>query len=287
MKRIIVALLLAALAGQVWGTVGSVISTFYLFRTVEPTSYSSGIYRDSEYVYSFFQYVDILYVSVFTPYGSHADTKGGWEMGLISYPADITRGHLGSSSAAFSIIEADEIWITNDWYNIVQSFPAQRPGGGGPGDIMWDGRYYHVHDGGGKYNLYTAAGALAGQWTVAGWPAGMWGGGSTFTKSFNNAGGRYLFVAGGLGGRDLYCAFNMDDGSLVASFSRPESSFTRRGQEYGDAYPARYGGAIWCHFSRFVSPSYHDHWAYQVDIDARGATNVVPASVGKIKAIYR
>ena len=288
MKRIIVALILAALAGQASATIGSVISSFYIGITIiEPIgSYYRGIYRDSSYVYSLRHIPTMGYLITFTPSGSVVKTEELIFLAPYDYLGDATGCHLGTSYLAFSVTGGDElIYIaTTNNASILQSFGAEGPGGEDPYDIMWDGRYYHVHNNEGRYNLYTPAGSSAGQWTVAGWPAGMWATGSTFSKSFNNASGRYLLVAGGLGGRDLYCGFNMDDGSLVASFSRPPSHLPCYGQHYGDAYPARFGGAIWHHAFSYVT---NEHWAYQVDIDARGATNVLPASIGKIKAIYR
>ena len=281
MKRIIVAVILAALAGQASATIGSVISSFYLGQTTL-LLWPSGIYRDSSYVYHLFSYADVLYLDIDYPNGErYRDLTLLYPLGFDDVPGAMTGCHLGAAYFAFAVYGyGDPIYFaTLSSASIVGSFnPADNY------DIMWDGRYYHVNTGNGVYDRYTTAGAPAGQWTVAGWPAGIWGNGSTFSKSFNYASGRYLFVAGRMSGRDLHCTFNMDDGSLVASFSRPTSSRYCFGQNFGDAYPARYGGAIWYHGYFSLT---EEHWAYQIDVDARGATNVVPASVGKIKAIYR
>jgi hypothetical protein len=282
MKKIIVALLLAALAGQASATLGSIISSFYIGKSNPESipSYYTCIYRDPTYVYGFFIYGGQIVITVRTPTGSRVSAHPFYYE-PYPYPGSMTGSHLGESYFAFSDYECERIYTTDKYGEIAGSFPAEGPGGRDPFDIMWDGRYYHVHNAEGKYNLYTTAGALAGQWTVAGWPAGMRGGGSTFSKSFNNAGGRYLFVVGP--GRSDY-AFNMNDGSLLASWSLPPYPYTCYGQNFGDAYPASYGGALWYH--AFSNPT-DEHWAYQIDVDARNATNVVPASIGKIKAIYR
>ena len=47
--------------------------------------------------------------------------------------------------------------------------------------------------------------------------------------------------------------------------------------------PLNYGAALWLRGSLENSTV----WVYEVDVEARGATSVLPASVGKIKAIYR
>jgi hypothetical protein len=68
-------------------------------------------------------------------------------------------------------------------------------------------------------------------------------------------------------------------GSLVATW-------TFGGQylmhiSYGDSSnPGVYGAAIWG-----VATSPYDVW--EVDIDARGASSVMPASIGQVKALYR
>ncbi len=279
MRKIIAVVCMAALATCAYAEVGSVISSFYIGKTVEPTSYFAAIYRDPAYVYSFWNYIDTAYLRTYTPSGSQVNNV---YLASSTYPGDMTGCHLGAPYFAFSGTESDKIYFARtDNASVLQSFPAKGPGGRDPYDIMWDGRYYHVHSATGVYNLYTPAGALAGQWTVAGWPAGMRAGGSAFSKSFNNAGGRYLFVVSSRD--DLHYVFNMGSGSLLASWGMVTEY--SRGQNYGDAYPASYGGALWYH--GYLTQPPHEHWAYQIDVNARGAASVVPASIGKIKAIYR
>jgi hypothetical protein len=75
----------------------------------------------------------------------------------------------------------------------------------------------------------------------------------------------------------------MGTGSLVGSWPIPFSGFHLAGV-CGDAYPSSYGASLWEITQNDGNNSY---WVYQTDIDARGATNVLPASLGKVKAIYR
>ncbi|MGD8719576.1 MAG: hypothetical protein PVH29_12250 [Candidatus Zixiibacteriota bacterium] len=74
----------------------------------------------------------------------------------------------------------------------------------------------------------------------------------------------------------------MDTGSVVATWLK---SFHNWGSAVcGDAAPSSYGASLWGLSYDWDTDVFT---VYQTDIDARGATNVVPASVGKIKAIYR
>jgi len=279
MKRIIVAVILVGLAGQASATVGSIISSFKIGATTI-LAWPGGIYRDSSYVYCMAKYETIVYLAIYYPYGKwYRDRELLYPIGYDDVPLDMTGCHLGAGYFAFTVSGSGQpiYFATLSSGSIVQSFIP-----GGFSDIMWDGLYYHVGSGSGAYDRYTTAGTPAGQWTVAGWPAGMSGWGSTCSDYFNNAAGRYLFVGST---RDrLHYVFNMNDGSLLASW--PVLHNYWRGQNYGDAYPTSYGGALWYH-GYILTQTPHENWAYQLDVDRRNATNVVPASVGKIKAIYR
>lgn len=286
MRRIIIIVCAAALAACAYAKVGSVISSFYIGKTTEPTSHFQCIYRDPSYVYAMFEYCSEYYINVYKPSGG----KVAWRKVLTSYPyleyfGSTTGCHLGAPYLAFSATENYFPWriytVSTNNGSVVQSFLAEGPGGSNPYDIMWDGLYYNVHSGKGVYNRYTRAGAQAGRWTVAGWPAGLSAGASTFSRCFNNASGRYLFMVSGRD--DLHYVFNMNDGSLLASWGAVTEYCY--GQSYGDAYPRSYGGALWYH--GYIWQENDAHWAYQIDVDARGAALVLPASLGKVKAIYR
>lgn len=278
MRRAIIIVCAAAWAASAYAEVGSLISSFYIGKTKEPTSCFRGIYRDPSYVYAMFWYAREIWIFTYTPSGVEVRTKQVYACYEEDYLGPATGTHLGAPYIAFSAAVLPPMWriyIANvNTGSVAQSFPV------GGSDIMWDGQYYSVQVRNGVYKRYTPAGAEAGEWAVAGWPAGLSGYGSAFSRRFNYAAGRYLFVATFHAGSHF--VFNMEDGSLLASW--PKIPILGYGQSYGDAYPRSYGGALWSHGYVYEGDA---HWAYQIDINARCGGAVLPASLGKVKALYR
>jgi hypothetical protein len=273
---------MAALATCAYAEIGSVISSFYMGYSTYRVWYF-GIYRDASYVYALYDQYDNNYIVKYTPTGSVVN----WPMihhSGFSYYGEADRCHLGAGYLAY--IGDLTLWCAD--YNFCQhvaSFPVVAPTGV-PRNLTWDGQYYYVNtwSDGGVFNRYTPAGALVGTWAAAGWPSGVSAGGVSFSKTFNNASGRYLVA---VAGDNRMYTFNMaDGGSLVGSWLIPAPTYGYRGAVCGDAYPASRGAALWVHYC-FGTGDRPTSWAYQIDINAPGATSVLPASIGKIKAIYR
>ena len=101
--------------------------------------------------------------------------------------------------------------------------------------------------------------------------------GTAYARRGNYGAGPY-FVAGS-GFRDRYCMTTFPGGSLVATWTLPSPYITH--MSYGDSSnPGVYGAAIW-------ATTWSPYDVVEIDIDARNASSVVPASIGKVKAIYR
>ena len=124
------------------------------------------------------------------------------------------------------------------------------------------------------------AGAAAGTWTATGWPGTMTScGGAGFAKAAMSQTGRYL-VCDSFGAGQPGCIIDMSTGSLVRTF--PTWSSNGQGLTVGPGVPTSYGETAWICWYNF-SGVYK--MALQVDLEA--VTAVAPASIGKIKAVYR
>jgi hypothetical protein len=283
MRKIITVVCAAALATCAYAEVGSVISSFYIgYSTYRVWHF--GIYRDASYVYSLYDQYDNTYIYRFTPSGSIKGLSVVYYKGFLEY-GEADHCHLGAGYLAY--LGYTTLWFAdlNLPHHHVASFPVRSPSTWKVNNLVWDGRYYYVNywSDYGVFNRYTPAGALVGTWAVAGWPPGVSAGGVAFSRTFNNASGRYLLAVSS--GDRLY-AYNMDGGSLLGSWRIPPATRGHRGGVCGDAYPSSYGAALWVHYA-FGHGDRPISWAYQIDINARGAASVVPASLGKVKAIYR
>ncbi len=284
MRKIIIIFCAAALAACAYARVGSVISTFYIgYSTYRVWHF--GIYRDSSLVYNLYDQYGDTHICRFTPSGSLVNWHQTiWPPHLYKYGA-ADHCHLGAGY--FAYLGDGFLWCIdlNYRYLPVASFPARSPKEPWPQNLMWDGRYYYVncYSDYGVFNRYTPAGALVGTWAAAGWPTGVSAGGVAFSRTFNNASGQYLLA---VSGDDRIYAFNMAGGALLGSWRIPPATRGHRGAVCGDAYPSSYGAALWVHYN-FGTGDRPTSWAYQIDINARGAASVLPASLGKVKAIYR
>jgi hypothetical protein len=287
MRLIIHMALVVTLAAGAHATVGSVISSFRLGFSLKPPS-PLGIYRDASYVYTVCWHPEVKILWYYTTAGSLVKTV---RMGPATRPpTDTDRCHLGSRY--FSIIT----WWPQPYYlyfadtvtgSVVSSLPISPPGYEDNTVVMWDGAHYYVARlrffGRPEFARYTAKGGYAGTWTPSGWPPDvMYLTGIAFADHACDAAGRYLVARGTDGAaRPRTMIFNMSNGSLVASWSSDLGS--TKGMVYGNSSrPAVYGGALWLHVD-----DGRWSWAYEVDIGARGAASVVPASLGKVKGIYR
>ena len=133
-------------------------------------------------------------------------------------------------------------------------------------------------------NLYTPAGSLAGTWTAAGWPANLHScGGIAYAPKVLNHAGAYIIVSHvfNVGFTEPNCVFTYPGGSLVGSWTAPAEG--DEGSVYGPAYPAAtYGGAYWCDW--YTGSVYE---AVQFDLGNIGGPGVAPASLGRVKALFK
>jgi hypothetical protein len=283
MKRIIAALILTALAGQVWGTVGSIINSINLgySRPLHPHC----IYRDASYIYTMGSVETAMCILQYTTTGSLV--KSIWRMDNYSVK-DLDNCHLGSQYFCGTSWGFPPYWLyffrIADG-SVVGSFTVNPPGSGYNTSVAWDGEYYYVgrERNYGEFARYTPAGASAGTWTPAGWPSTTYYlAGVAISRYACNTEGRYLVAGVAYMGTDnRHFLINMDTGSFITSWSLPLSVGT--GAVCGHStQPSVYGLAYWVQLEDYLY-----EWAYEVDLDARGATSVLPASLGKIKAIYR
>jgi hypothetical protein len=151
-----------------------------------------------------------------------------------------------------------------------------------PQNNFWDGEYYYVNSitEKGRFARYTRNGVRTGTWTCAGWPENMRRcGGAAYAQSGNHGEGPYFVASAGSAGRPC-CITTFPAGSLVSTWHAPFSGSVWH-LAYGDSSnPTTYGAAIW---AINLSPDL----VLEFDIDARGASGLLPASLGKVKAIYR
>jgi len=100
--------------------------------------------------------------------------------------------------------------------------------------------------------------------------------GAEYAQCGNNASGPYFLA--GAGYSDWYCMTTFPGGSLVATWRLGSPYLTH--MSYGDSSnPGVYGATIWA--------TTNSRNVREIDIDARNAAGILPASLGKIKAIFR
>jgi len=263
-------------AAPAHGTIGSIISSFSI------DSFSQyGIYREGGYVYLSRNYNNYNYLRKLTTSGSSVASfqlLGGDPYPLIGG----SRTHLGAGYIGLydwdpGIDDYFRIFSTSIGGAPVASFRVA----GDLFNFFWDGEYYYFNRPGDRnlFVRYSRTGVSAGSWTCAGWPASMtYCYGAEYARRGNYGEGPY-FVAGSSSAYTPYCMTTFPGGSLVATWMLPSPYLTRL--SYGDSSnPGLYGASIW---ALTVSP----YSVREIDIDARNASTVVPASLGKVKAIYR
>jgi hypothetical protein len=266
-------LVAAALAAPASGTIGSVISSFYI-----PDTARNGIYRESNYVHTVQKDGGYNYIRTYNTSGSYLSRVAidGWnEIALYSG----SRTHLGTAYIALCDREDNllKIFSVTRGGAPVASFTVMN----GPYNCFWSGEYYYVNprEDKGRFVRYTRNGASAGAWTCSGWPAIMpLCGGATYAQCGNNSKGPYFVASPDTSGRPC-CITTFPGGSLVRTWMVPGREVKHLA--YGDStQPGTYGAAVWAILN--------NPWmVVEFDIDARNASAVLPISIGKVKAIYR
>lgn len=257
--------------------IGSIIRSFFMTGTSTP--YALGIYRDSSYVYGI----------------GYAGASSG---ALIRFTATGSSAGSVSITGCGTVRGADKAHLGNGYLSIADAGLARvliyRTSGGSPVtsfsasgspwtmNVFWDGTYYctNGYSNRGTYYRYTSTGSSGGTWTCAGWPSSMtYNGGAAYAQMGNNSTGPYFVACSWSSGQPMVMT-TYPAGSLVRTWSMPSSN--GNGLCYGDSSsPGTYGAAIWANW--YTGSLY----AYEIDIDARGGSNVQPTSLGKVKSLYR
>lgn len=281
MRAIRLAAASCLVAGAALAGFGSVISSFRVASPGGAFGRAAGIYRDGSYVYCIAMKGDDEYLCRYTPQGSLVSTV---KLPNVFYvPGDAEACHLGSGYFAVGDRQRWRVNFINKFSGtVVRTLEVSGPGGSDPGVVVYNGwRYFIGSRGGmGEYRVYTAAGSFVRNWWASGWPTSMDGtGGATFADRALGRDGKYL-VASIPWGTGVSCIIDMTNGSLVRMWSDAPLRIT--GAAYGkSSQPAVYGYVYWViHEERDI------YTAREVDLEASRPA-VVPASIGKVKAIYR
>ena len=256
---------------------GAVISSFRMTGVAKP--YALGIYRDASYVYGLIHGSSQNYLYRFTAAGTRVSS---YVLNGTSTPRDACRAHVGAGYLAFVDATKRHLLVFPvTGGSAVTSFPVA--GASFPLNCFWDGTYYYVNGPSdlGKFNRYEETGAAAGTWSCAGWPDGMtYCGGAAYADYGNNAPGPYFVATSWLGGEPM-CMTTFPGGSLVRTWTPPLEN--ANGLAYGkSSRPATYGDAVWAAW--FTGSSLY---AFEFDVAARTKPAVEPASIGRIKSLYR
>jgi hypothetical protein len=257
--------------------IGAVISSFRMTGTAKP--YALGVYRDSSYVYGLVHGSSQNYLYRFTAGGTRVSS---YVLSGTSTPRDACPAHVGSGYLAFVDATKRHLYtfpVTGG--SAVASFPVA--GAPFPLNCFWDGSYYYVNGASdlGVFNKYTETGTPDGAWSCTGWPDGMtYCGGAAYAEKGNNGSGPYFVACSWLGGEPM-CMTTFSGGSLVRTWTPPPEN--GNGLAYGkSSLPGTYGDAVWAAW--FTGSA---QYAYEFDIAARSKPAVEPASIGKIKSLYR
>jgi hypothetical protein len=276
-KRLTITYLVVAVAflaaAPARATIGSVISSFAI-----SSSSRNGIYGEGNYVYLSERITGYDYIGKYTVSGSFV-TRVEIDRGN-PYPLyGGSRTHLGSGYVALYdyYINYLKIFSTTKGGAPVASFSAP----GNTFNFFWDGAYYYFNRPAdrGRFVCYSSSGVYIRAWTCAGWPSSMtYCYGAEYAKRGNRGAGPY-FVAGAGSPSRPYCMTTFPGGSLVGTWTLPSPYLAYL--SYGDSSnPGVYGAAIW-------GSTWSPYSVYEIDIDARNASKLVPVSVGKVKALYR
>jgi hypothetical protein len=264
-KRIIaIAGALACAAACSWAGPGSVISSFSVYG-----DFPTGVYRDGDYVYMF-DSAPFHTAAKYTPAGS-----------LVEWIPFSTRGRVFE--------DPDHSYLGTPYMSVaVESGVVTYPKTGGP-PARWDhldlietvgyahrpgSPYYFIAVWPGDSDIYVCRFNTAGSLVSSFEP--YYGIKLAATDRFAGVSGDYLITYGG-----VTCAVREAGGSLVATFGQ-EAAYLLYGGTAGPGYPASYGTTLWV----LRSPAQND-MVYQIDLGNGTASAVAPASLGRVKALFR
>ena len=256
---------------------GSVISSFRMSGLAKP--YALGIYRDRGYVYGVMYSRGTNYLYRFTAAGTRVSS---YVINGTSTPRGADHAHLGLGYLALVDAVSRKLYVfRTTGGSAVTSFSIA--GSPYPFNCFWDGTYYYANGPANRGTFYRldSAGASAGTWTCSGWPDAMtYCGGAAFARRGNEAAGPYFVGASWSAGEPM-CMTTFPGGLLVATWTPP--AHNANGLVYGDSSnKAAYGAAVWAGW--YAADGVY---AMEFDVGARGGAAVAPASLGRVKALYR
>jgi hypothetical protein len=249
---------------------GSLISSFKTIETGDPPL---GAYRDAFHVYVIHMTPLFQYAMKCTPTGSF--------IGLCSYfpgyryvPEDPDHSFLGSSYITLAVKtgvvtyrKAGGSPVRWDHVELTETLGyAHRPGS----------PYYFVGVASGSHDLdcvvyrFNTGGSLVSSFVS------NYGLRLAATDRFAGVAGEYLITYGG-----STCGVYEPAGSLVATFNSEAGSLY--GGAAGPGYPASYGTTLWALWMR---PP-RDFVVYQIDLGNGSPPAITPASLGKVKTLFR
>ena len=264
------ALLCAALPASAFGTLGSVISSFRVGDILRSVVYNVG--RDDTYVY----YV-IADMAPYCLYYRLPGGGGGGGIGIGSFPA----GHGDADASTLGLGYFADIyregssgpWAVTDFDistgSVVASWaPFSNMKGYAYNPTR---RIRYVGDENGYVHRYNAAGSLLNSFPT---PDGILG--LAATEEFAGNHGEYIIVT-----KAHYWYVFTAQGVEVTRVEVPWSNGGIGESACGPGYPSGYGTTLWC--LGFIG--LYDMYVFQISM--HNATAIVPASVGRIKALYR
>jgi hypothetical protein len=268
---LVIAGALAFAAAAAWPGPGSVISSF---RVSGGGDEALSAYRDADYVYAIFLSPMFSYARLYSPVGSYVRESGAWIGRYV--PEDADHSVLGSSyiTLAYELgvatyrIETNGVPVRWDHQNLFETLAyAHLPGSPYYYLGVWVAPHYTEYF---VYRFSTAGSLISSFEPSHGFKLAA-------TDRFAGAAGEYLIAYGG----SDPCGVYDPAGSLVASFDH-EAGRSLYGGTAGPGYPASYGTTLW------AMATYATYGViYQIDLGNWNPSAVAPASLGKVKALFR
>jgi len=257
-----VAALAAALTSQ--AAAATVVSSFRM--TGAGTPEATGIYRDWTYVYGILYSAGADYLVTYTPAGSVVRSA---TLPRSDAPRDADHSTLGGGYV--DVFDFGKKMLVT--YKKNAEFVSEKP-------LPSDTTAYAYIPGSSKYFIardemvfrYTTNDVLVNKFYAGGYIGGL-----AAAPVYDGKNGEYVII--GRSGAGGYSYVYTGGGSLVDSFVVPGSG--TYASVVGRAEPKESQRAYWC-----IQRIGTGRWAYQVDVGGT-APAVAPASMGKVKAIYR
>jgi hypothetical protein len=253
-SKVCIVIAAACAAAPTFGAVGDVISSF-------PWPNARNAYRDADYVYC------VVGTNTLRRY-----TAGGSLVGTVALSgltAADDADHCVAGGGRMTVLGGSnqifEYRLSNG--SLIRSYAAPPSTTGYA--YFPAGAYVYVHSE--TYiNRYTTAGSFVSSFQVS-YSAGP----IAATNRFNDRAGDYVIVGSRIA---LSASVYTGTGSLVRSFVMPAVTY---GCVCGPGAPSSRGTTYWCNLRMGT-----DFYAYQIDLGNTNAA-VTPASIGKIKTLYR